>query len=230
MSTHWLSRLLLLRPKQVALNLERVRASGLIERTPNVWQVTLGVLRMWHRLIYRSDTVGTCSEFPVRASWRARALQFRGVRFPFLMAEKAVAPWDMSGMLSPPQRLKRHLLGAHHDNNQFAYDLQILACHQGELERLLAEARELVEHDTPRSRWLRDLTVYEQYHDKLLSAVERAVDGDFGLSSEEEADPDVSFLAYLSWCARQPATPQETLAAWRAGSLRLSSYPEAASC
>ena len=37
------------------------------------------------------------------------------------------------------------------------------------------------------------------------------------MSPKEAADPDLSFRAYLTWCARQPATPSATLEAWRTG-------------
>ncbi len=62
---------LLLDPDRVADRLQRIHASGLVRATPNLWQVALGVLRMLHRLAFRSDTVGTCAD-PVRATWRAR--------------------------------------------------------------------------------------------------------------------------------------------------------------
>ena len=63
-----------------------------------------------------------------------------------------------------------------------------------------------------RSDWLRDLCVYEGYHQDLLKAVDLARVGDFGLSSAESYDPDVSFHAYMDWCCRQPATFQESVA------------------
>jgi len=224
MNVPWLSRLFLLRPAVVAGNLERVRRSGRVAHTPNLWQLTLGVLRMWHRIVFRSDSIGTCQELPVRNTWRARVLAWRPLRFPFLLLERAVAPWDLTGLLSSPERVQRHLLGAHHDGNQFGYDLEILACYPGEIQRLLERVRAVVHRDTPRGRWLRDLTVYEGYHESLLAAVERAAAGDFGLPECEQSDPDISFTAYLSWCAAQPATPAQTLSAWRRSELNLSSH------
>ena len=46
---------LLWRPRAILGNLERVRRAGLVEEVPNLWQVSLGVLRMWHRLLFRTD-------------------------------------------------------------------------------------------------------------------------------------------------------------------------------
>jgi hypothetical protein len=116
----------------------------------------------------------------------------------------------------------RHVLAAHHDGHQFVYDLQILACHPGALERVRDEARAVVQGSHARAEWLRDLVVYEGYHEHLLRGVERAIDGSFELSPQEADDPDVSFFGYLRWCAAQPATIADSLAAWRRGTLRFS--------
>ena len=89
----WWSHALLLRPERIERNLERIRRAGMVERTPNLWQITLGVLRMWHRVIFRAETIGTCTD-PVRASLRARLLLHRPLRFPFLLAERVIAPLD----------------------------------------------------------------------------------------------------------------------------------------
>jgi hypothetical protein len=213
----WQAYFILLRPRQVLENLERVRAAGLVETTPNVWQISLGVARMWHRVLFRSETVGTCADFPIRANWRARLLHYRPVRFPFLMAERVIVPLDFSGLLSPTEQIIRHLLGAHHDGAQFVYDLELLSCYPGQLEQVRDRARAILENDTPRSRWLRDLTVYERYHENLCAALERALQGDFGVPPGQADDPDISFRAYLRWCARQPSSPAETLAALRRG-------------
>lgn len=223
MKLPWLSRVVLLSPQTVVANLERVALAGIVAETPNPWQLTLGVLRMWHRVLFRSETIGTCRQHPVRRSWRARLMHHRPLRFPFLLAERAVTPWDFSGLLSPPERIIAHLLGAHHDEQQFVYDLQILRCHPGALERVRDLARDVVENDHPRSRWLRDLVVYERYHENLLAAVERALAGSDALSDRVRRDPDISFSGYLGWCARQPATPEATYRAWRRGRFSLSS-------
>lgn len=215
------ARVLLLQPARIQDNLERVRRAGLVDRTPNLWQLGLGVVRMWHRLVFRSETVGTCTSHPVRSSLRARLLQYRPLRFPFLVAERAVAPLDLTGLASSPDRLIRHLLGAHHDGDQFVFDLEILSCYPGKLEELRAAVRAIVEEDSRRSRWLRDLTVYERYHENLHAAVERALAGDLSVAPDRTDDPDLTFSAYLRWCAAQPETPSATVRAWRRGELRL---------
>jgi hypothetical protein len=219
--TPWLARLLLLDPGGVQRNLERARKAGIVQRTPNAWQLTLGILRMWHRIAFRFDTIGTSRAHAVRPTWRARVLRRRPLRLPFLLAERAIAPWDLTGLLSPPERILRHLLAAHHDGAQAAYDLEILSAHEGRLEELRERARAIVEQDTPRARWLRDLTVFERYHEELLALVERRLAGEPVLSLAAAADPDISFAAYVDWCARQPATPEATWRAWREGRFRL---------
>ena len=102
-------------------HLERMRARGVVDVAPTPWQLCLGVLRLWHRLVFRTDTVGT-SAGPIRPTWRARLLRRRALRLPFLFAERAVNPLDFTGLRSEPERLMRHLLGAHHDANQFVFD------------------------------------------------------------------------------------------------------------
>jgi hypothetical protein len=214
---HPLSRLVLLDPDAVALGLARVRASGLTTEVPNVWQITLGVLRMWHRVLFRSESIGTCTDFPMRPTWRARLMKVRPLRFPFLLAERAVHPLDFSGLRSSEDRVVRHLLGAHHDGAAFVYDFQLIASHPGALERVREEARRVVDSDDSRSRWLRDLVVYERYHENLLEAVEAFLAGRRICTPEEEHDPDVSFSGYLAWCARQPPTPAATWTGLLAG-------------
>ncbi|MBL0218582.1 MAG: hypothetical protein IPQ07_32480 [Myxococcales bacterium] len=211
-----LVRLLLGEPERVLTHLERMRTRGIVDVAPNPWQLCLGVLRLWHRTLFRTETVGTSSN-AIRATWRARLLANRAVRLPFLLAERAVAPFDFTGLRSPPERLIRHLLGAHHDGNQFVFDLEILTGH-GELERLQRRVAELLaQPDSPRTRWLRDLTVFEGYHEQLAAAVERALAAGPAMTTTEANDPDLSFRAYLRWCARQPATLVATVGAWRTG-------------
>jgi hypothetical protein len=213
--------LVLFRPGRVQASLERVRAAAIVETVPNVWQIFLGVLRMMHRLVFRTDTVGTCRAHPVRSTRRARLLQYRAIRLPFLLGERVIALLDFSGLVSTPDRIMRHLLGAHHDGAQFVYDLQLLALHPGTLEELREAARAVVNGDDARARWLRDLTVFEGYHEGLLAATERAIaEGAFALGDDGGLDPDISLVGYLRWCARQPASPAASLRALRRGQPR----------
>jgi len=226
MSHPWHAWILLLAPGKILDGLMKVRETELVPVTPNLWQIELGVLRMWHRALFRSETIGTCAAHPVRANWRARLLAYRPLRFPFLLAERAVAPWDMSGFLSSPDRITRHLLGAHHDETQFIYDLQMLTLYPGWLAELRRRLTAVLEQDSARSRWLRDLTVHEQYHESLMDGLDRFMAGPSGagemeLAEGDGADPDISFRAYLAWCARQPPSPAETWAAWRRGAFGL---------
>ncbi len=217
----WHAYLLLVNPHRVQQSLQKVAALGELERVPNLWQIELGVISMWHRVLFRSDTVGTSRSDPVRPSWRARALEWRPLRFPFLLREKAVAPLDFSGLVSSPERIISHLVGAHHDGAQFAYDLELLRLTPGALERALEATRSVTRSDSARSNWLRDLVVYEGYHERLEAALVEALRDGIALPPDQANDPDVAFGAYLRWCAKQPATPAETYAAWRRGELHL---------
>lgn len=215
------SYLLLIDPARVLANLDRVAAAGVIERRPNLWQLCLGSLRMWHRLIFRPDTIGNSTVRPPRRTLRARLLAHRAIRLPALLVERAVAPWDFTGLFSSPDRTIRHLLGASHDRDEFIFDFQILAGHPGRLDEVVDKARRVVENDTARSRWLRDLVVFDGYHEALLEAAESATRSELELTAAEAADPDHSLTGLLHWCADAPETPHATWLAWRAGTFRL---------
>ncbi|MCA9628567.1 MAG: hypothetical protein KC766_12905 [Myxococcales bacterium] len=217
----WHAYVLLVNPRRVEEALDKIAAQGELERVPNLWQIELGVISMWHRVLFRSETVGTCKDDPVRDSWRAKLLQWRPLRFPFLLREKAIAPLDFSGLVSTPERIISHLLGAHHDRAQFAYDLELLRLTPGGLERALEATREVVSTDSARSRWLRDLVVFQGYHERLQAALEQALSEGVSYPEDQANDPDVAFGAYLRWCAKQPPSPEETYAAWRRGELQL---------
>ncbi|MBT8491830.1 MAG: hypothetical protein KJO07_02110 [Deltaproteobacteria bacterium] len=221
MSDPWYAYLLLYWPKRVRRHLEQVRSAGVVSVEPNTWQLCLGALRMWHRLLYRPDSVGTSSGPAPRRTVRARLMHLRALRLPVLLAEGAVAPWDFTGLFSSPERLTRHLLGAHHDAKQFVFDLQLLAAHPGQLEALEERAKDVVEGRDPRAEWLRDLVVFEGYHENLLAATRRARDGHLQLSEEEARNPDLTLTGLLEWCAAAPETPAATIAAMRRGSFAL---------
>lgn len=217
----WHAWLLLVHPERVSQSLARITARELVPTTPNLWQIELGVLSMWHRVLFRSETVGTSKQDPVRRGWRARLLRARPLRFVPLLLERAIAPLDFSGLTSSAERITSHLLGAHHDGQQFAYDLELLRLYPGALERALKLTREVTQSRSRRAEWLRDLVVYEGYHERLEQALEAALTGDLGLSPAEAQDPDIALGAYLRWCATQPPTPEATLDAWRRGELAL---------
>lgn len=214
------ARALLVHPAQVEANLARIRAAGIVPLVPNSWQVFLGVLRMWYRVLFHSEAIGTSRTMAVRATPRARLLYWRALRLPFLLWEGSVVPLDLSGLASRPERLATHLLGTHHEGDAPLYDLRILSCVPGALERLRDEAARVVNEDTRRSRWLRDLCVYEGYHEGLLALVERTLAGDWR-AAPTVAHTDTGLEEYLAWCASRPASPAATWIAWRRGELGL---------
>lgn len=216
----WHAWLLLYLPRRVQQGLSRVVEVGLVDRTPTLWQVELGVLRMWHRILFRSETIGTCHDQRVRPTWRARLLAWRPLRGPFLFWERAITPWDLSGFLASRDQIRRHLLGAHHDGTQFVYDLQLARLHPGLLPELREAAAAVVEGRDPRGEWLRDLCVFQGYHEALLAAVDAVLAGADELAEDDGHDPDISFRAYLRWCLRQPPTPAATWDAVKAGRFR----------
>jgi hypothetical protein len=217
----WYSYFVLYWPKRVRRHLDLVRRAGIVDVEPNTWQLCLGALRMWHRLIHRPETVGTSTGPAPRKTRRAKLMHIRALRLPALLVEGAVAPWDFTGLFSSPARVTRHLLAAHHDNKQFVFDLQLLAAHPGKLDELEKRASAVVSGEDPRAEWLRDLTVFEGYHESLLAATRGALDGSLELSDAESEDPDLTLTGLLRWCASAPESPLATLQAMRAGTFSL---------
>jgi hypothetical protein len=198
-----LDRLMLLDPRRAQENLRLLQARGLAPESLTLVHITEGCLRMWSRVLFRGDTVGT-SRDPVRDTWRARLLAFRPLRLLCLVAERAIAPLDMSGLTSSRERIIRHLIGAHHDGAQFTYDLELLSAHPGALEELRERTHAVVFGSDPRAEYLRDLVVFEGYHAALLARIDRAIAGDFGTEQAVVDDPDITLRAYLTWCAHAP--------------------------
>jgi hypothetical protein len=200
------ARILLGDRRALAERLGAIEATGV--PIPNEWQLSLGVLRMWHRIVFRSETIGTSREKPVRDTLRARVLENRTVRFFFLLRERAIAPLDLSGLRSSPARIAKHLVSAHHDEVQFLYDFELLSANREMLERVYEDARAIAAGEHARSEWLKDLTVYDGYHDDLARAVRAFLDGELDVDPRWRTDPDISFYAYLAWCRKQPASPR----------------------
>jgi hypothetical protein len=211
--------LLLFAPHRVARRLHALKAAGVIEQEPTLWQVWLGVLYMWARVLRRPETIGLSDGAPCRSTPRARRLAGRGWRFPALLWVRAVNPLDQTGLGSSTEHVIRHLVGAYHPGQNFLYDLQILDVEPGALEALEARVRAVVDGSDPHAAFLRDLVVYEGYHERLLEAVVQwRARGRLG---EEVAHPDTTLPAFMRWCAAQPATPVQTARALAAGRLVL---------
>jgi hypothetical protein len=139
--------------------------------------------------------------------------------------EGAVAPYDMTGLASSKEGIIRHLLGAHHDGVQFVFDLELLSAHEGALAELEQRTLEIISSDSKRSRWLRDLTVFEGYHEQLLAATQAAIARGVVLSESDCNNADISLEGYLRWCAEQPKTPEATWRALQTGAFAFDSDP-----
>lgn len=216
----WYASLVLMRPGRIGENLAKVRDAKLVDKTPNRWQIFLGILRMLYRTVYYPESVGLSTEFPSRPGWRARLFQYRFIRGPFLFWEGSVAPFDLSGLASTRETLIRHLLGTHHDGDGAIYDLRLLSIQEGALEELKERLLAVIENDSRHSRWLKDLCVYEEYHNQLLEILERVLAGNWE-TKEGEGIIDTSFESYLNWCATRPDNPKDSWKAWREGTLGL---------
>lgn len=208
---HSLFLLLHLRPGAMRARLDRLEQAGMPR--PNLWQLWLGVLYMYHRMLFRSDTIGVDPEARIRSGWRARLWRWRPARAPVLAWKRAVNPLDHTGLASSDAHIIRHLVGAYHRGDNFHYDLALLGASPGGLEALHARVLAIVEGRARDAELLRDLNVYEGYHERLLAAVEAWERGEVELS---HVNPDTTLPAFLAWCAAQPADPRATLEAlWR---------------
>jgi hypothetical protein len=196
-------------------DIDTARARGLLSPSvqralpavlPTPAQVARYVLHMWQRLAFSSDDVGTSST-PVRRNWRARLLDNRALRLPFLLKHGSVVPLDLSGLRSSSSTLRRHLLGTHHQRLQANYDLELLAARDPATLRVLREeCASIVAHQHEHEELLRDLCVYERYHEDLLVLIDAALAGNF-LTEADADDVDLSFFAMLRFCVAPAHEP-----------------------
>ena len=162
---------------------------------------------MWHRAAFRPETIGLSSN-PVRETWRARLFRLRPARSPFLFGGRRVNPLDHTGLGSSTEHTIRHLLGAHHDRADFHFDLQLIAHEPGALESLRDRLHSIVDETAPDALFLKDLCVYQGYHEDLLNGIEAWIRGDVSLDHD---DPDATLTGFMGWCTQQPDSLRATL-------------------
>jgi len=218
-SPSWLIRFVLRNPERVEWHLDRLHELGRIEVKPNLWQVTMGVVYMLHRMVFRPETIGLDDDSPVRQTWRARLWQYRPLRFPFLVWQRAIDPLDLTGLSGTMERKHSHLVGAYHPGDNALYDLECMACDPQALEELRKDVVNILQSSSARATLLQDLTVYEGYHARLLQLIDRAMAGDFAPARGKEDHPDTTLRGFLHWCAAQPETPESTVLALAWGQL-----------
>ncbi len=148
--------------------------------------------------------VGGGGAYPNAQHRRARWLALRPVRFPGLVAERVIAPWDLTGFGSSPAFLRRHLLGAYHPHERAIYDLALLSVLPGVLESLRDEVAEIVAGRHPRAECLADLCVFEGYRANLLVLLDQALAGDFDM--HDPIPTDTTLFDFVGWMCEQPAT------------------------
>lgn len=203
-------RLLLSSPEAIQKNLCLLYQNGHIDDVPSLWQIVQGTGFYWHRYFFRASTVGLSKTDKVKPTLRARLLSSKVIRTPFLYFSKAIGEKpDVTGLGVSPDYKIRHLLGAYHPGDNAVYDLQFLDCFPGKLEALRHELLTLLRVDNDQSRWLKDLVIYEGYHERLLAMVEENLTGSFTVAEENANNPDTSMRAYVQWCLDQPETPMD---------------------
>lgn len=199
--------LLLWSPRRIARRLDALQARGTIEAAPSLYQVWMGVLYMWTRVVLRPETIGLSGDEPVRRTPGARRLENRLLRIPAVLRARAVNPLDQVGLGSSAEHIQRHLVGTYHPGDNALYDLQVLDV-DGAIPALRELVASVVDGTHPRAEALRDLCVYEGYHERLLTMVDRwLTEGPTGFQA---AHPDTTLRAFMAWCARQPEGPLAT--------------------
>ncbi len=220
------------RPRRIEARVDALYRAGTIDVRPTLWQLWLGVAYMWHRATFRPETIGL-STAPVRETRRARVFRWRPARAVFLFdvlglsGGPRVNPLDHTGLGSSVDHVIRHLLGAHHDADDFHFDLALIAHEPGVLESLRDRVQRIVDESDPDAVFLKDLCVYEGYHEALLSGIDAWLAGDLELDG---TNPDATLTAFLRWCAAQPDSLRATLRLARQGRLdfspRIPGFPE----
>jgi hypothetical protein len=200
--TRWWEALLLGRTAAMRDAMDGLVRAGLLDRPLTGRELVRAQAYNRLRLLFRPNTVGT-STGRVRRGWRAGVLSWRAIRLPAAVAEEALSLLDLTGLSRRPDQLIHHLLAAHHEAWQLHYDLELLSAWPGALDRLEALADRAVREDTPRTRWLKDLCVFEGYHEALLASVRAFRAGTVRMSPEDRANPDITLRAFLAWC-REP--------------------------
>lgn len=212
----WFYYLLLHDPRQLQKNLHLLKERGHIQEIPSLWQVVLGISHMWHFTVANVDAIGTSQEAPVRDNPRARLLKNQFIRFFALMAEGSINPLDRTGLALSPKRKMRHVLGTFHATGEMAqtviYDLQLLDCYPGALKTLGQRLEKLLKQPDARDEWIKDMAVYQGYHEDLVPVVKRCLKGDFSVNvpTQREGD-DYTVTSFVERCLGFPPTPQATL-------------------
>lgn len=203
--------LLLHNPKLLQKNLRLLKERGHIREIPTLWQVFQGMAQQWWYTVNNLETLGHDFENPIRDSIGAKLLQPHAMRFLPLMIEGAINPADRTGLALTPERKMRHILGTHHPPETVIYDLQLLDCYPGALDTLRAKLVAIIEGDDFKSRWLKDLVVYEGYHESILPTVDRAIAGDFSVSLPPRPGDDFTVGSFAERCLACPPKPDGTI-------------------
>ncbi len=213
------------RPDRLVDNLRMLYLRGHTEGVPNLWQVFQGTWFYWYRYFFRSGTVGLDTQHQVRDTFLAKMLQNKALRTPVLFAWGATGPrLDITGLAVPVDYKVRHLIGAYHPGDNAVYDLQYVDCFPGKLEELRDWVVKVLDEDTPGHRFVKDLNIYEHYHERLLWQVQEALEGRFSVAAENAHNPDTSTTVHVRWCLNAPATPEETAEAIAQGTYNFEPY------
>ncbi len=223
MSPLW--NLLHFRPRQIERRLGQLHDAGIVAQRPTLWQLWLGTVYMYHRAVFRPQTIGVDPSSVVRDTLRARLWTVRPLRAPFVLGW-AVNPLDHTGLGSSTRHVIRHLLGAFHPGDNLHYDLQIIAQDPGALEQLRDELAAVVDGTHPWAEFYRDVVVYDGYHARALQIVEGWIArGNREPDGMRHNHADTTLTGFVAWCCRQPSTPRATLAALMSGE-RIDFSPE----
>ena len=186
------------RPSRADARLQKLVALKKLSRVPTREEQKRAIRYNLQRIIFRSENIGTSSD-PIRKD--AGLFRYRFFRFFALAKEHAITPLDLTGLCASRETIMTHLLAAHHDGEQFLYDLELLECEEQGLDELESRARAIVENTNPKARFYKRLCVYEGYHENLLRGIARYREG------QRSSDPELSIFALFEMCMSEASDP-----------------------
>ena len=201
-------------PTEKQRRLDHLRREGLITEVPTNWQILVGTYRMFvdflvpgSRDLYRQ----TGKSF----TWQ-QVLRF---------LDEPCAVMDPVGLHAPKESILSHLVQVTH--HEAAYDVELLRMFPQGVEELVAEVRQLVEGTHPRQVAIDAIVEHDDYHARLLAALEGYLEDPvanellivmdpppggeevFAFGREHFSTPS----RFFRYCQRMPSTPLATVGA-----------------
>jgi len=204
-------------PSEPRRRIAALRASGAIDRAPNIWQVHVGTWRMLMDF-----------KIPFAPAFYASRGKKPVAHLIVRLLDEPAAAFDPSGLFSPVESMISHTLTATHQDS--TYDVEILETFPGGVDELHRQLKQVVAGTHPRRRVIEYIVEAEEYHTELLAGLERYREDPVANARLQPVKPHEgaedlfarieqfhTLRNFLRYSATLPPTPWATLRAWRAG-------------